>query len=227
MKSGGFFDVSRMPSRCIVLLGAPGSGKGTAAAWLTGRLKVPHVSTGDILRAEMGADTELGRLAKSCGETGRLVPDRIITDLVEKWVDVHPRDGFLFDGFPRTLPQAEMFDEILKRHAIRLDAVLNLIVSRAIVEERILGRVVCAQCKAVYHQSRVPPRCEAICNVCGGALTRRADDEVGVFQERWRVYERETAGLVDFYRARGLVHDVDAAVDVGDLYDSVWKALTS
>lgn len=213
--------------RRIVLLGGPGSGKGTAAAWLAKKLGVPHLSTGDMLRAEIAAGSELGREVAAYTTSGRLVPDELVLRLVAARVAGDAARGFVFDGFPRTVAQAESLDAILRAGSVPLDLVLHLDVPQSAVEERITGRLGCPSCGKVYHATRMPPKKEGACDACGGALQKRKDDNLQVLRERWRVYDEWGHRLVEFYRRQGAFAEVAADVTAEELYRLVWEAMAA
>ncbi|MCC7518566.1 MAG: nucleoside monophosphate kinase [Verrucomicrobiae bacterium] len=213
--------------RRIVLLGGPGSGKGTAAAWLAKKLAVPHLSTGDMLRAEIAAGSDLGREAAASTASGRLVSDDLVLRLVAAHLGKDAAPGFVFDGFPRTVAQAESLDRLLHERASRLDLVLHLDVPLAAVEERIVGRLGCPSCGRVYHATRMPPKKDGVCDVCGAALQKRKDDNLEVLRERWKVYGEWGPRLVAYYRRHGGFAEMDADVTAEELYAKVWEATTA
>jgi adenylate kinase len=194
----------------LVLFGAPGVGKGTQAATLQERVGVPHVSTGDMLRAAIRAGTPQGNRARAIVESGRLVPDELISEMIG--VRLQSEDvakGFILDGFPRTVGQAEYLDRALSDQGRALDAVINLEVPAAVVVDRLAGRRVCPACGASYHVRLKPPRDEGRCDACGGTLGVRADDAAEVVQGRLEVYERQTAPVLEYYRGQGRLRNVD------------------
>jgi adenylate kinase len=194
----------------LVLFGAPGVGKGTQAAALQERVGVPHVSTGDMLRAAIRAGTPQGQRARAIVESGRLVPDELISEMIGvRLQSADVAKGFILDGFPRTVGQAEYLDEALRDQGKALDAVINLDVPAMIVAERLAGRRVCASCGASYHVRHKPPRVEGACDNCGAALGVRADDDEAVVRSRLEVYERQTAPVLEYYRGQGRLRDVD------------------
>lgn len=213
--------------RRIVLLGGPGSGKGTAAAWLAKKIEVPHLSTGDMLRAEIAAGSDLGREVTAYTTSGRLVPDDLVLRLVAARVAGDASTGFVFDGFPRTVSQAESLDQILRDRAVRLDLVLHLDVPQSAVEERITGRLGCPSCGKVYHVTRMPPKKAGTCDACGVPLQKRKDDNLEVLRERWKVYGEWGPKLVEYYRRQGAFLEVAADVSAGELYKLVWEAMVA
>ena len=196
----------------LIFLGPPGAGKGTVASKLVATAGLEHLSTGDMLREEMKKGTELGKLAKQYIEEGKLVPDSVIIDMVKGRLS-KTQAGIMFDGFPRTVAQAEALDAIAK-----IDAVINLYTTVDVVVERIGGRRLCRQCGAVYNVSWYK---EEICEKCGGELYTRADDTEETIRKRFDVYLAETAPLVEYYKAKGLVHDIDANGDIQTKVDAI------
>ncbi len=194
----------------LVLLGPPGVGKGTQAAAIRETARVPHISTGEIFRAAMRDGSALGRRVRAMVERGDLVPDDLVGDLVEERLGrPDGRAGFLLDGFPRTIVQADRLDRILGAQGVRLDAVVNLSVPEPEIVERLSGRRVCASCGALYHTRSSRPRVEGVCDDCGGALQERSDDRPEAVAERLRVYGEQSAPLVARYQKSGLLRTVD------------------
>ncbi len=199
----------------MVLLGAPGAGKGTQASAMQQRWGLVHVASGDLLRDNVKNDTELGRKAKPYMEAGELVPDDLILDMMEeRLARPDAQSGFVLDGFPRTLAQAEALDARLETMGQRLDAVIYLRVSEEEILRRLSGRLICPQCHAVYHADTMPPKRPGVCDRCGTALVQRSDEDPEVVRKRLQVYEEQTAPLVEYYRSRGLLHEVDGAIGV-------------
>lgn len=196
----------------IILLGAPGSGKGTLADDLKRRLGFEHVSTGDMLRAAVKAGSPVGLEAKSYMERGALVPDEVILKIVRERLQQGPANArFMFDGFPRTVRQAEMLDALLPECGGRVTHVFLLQVPRSLIIQRISNRRVCRKCGAVYNLIGMQPKVPGICDVCGGELYQRPDDSEATVANRLDVYERETAPLIEYYRKRGLLTEVDSS----------------
>ncbi len=197
-------------SKVIILLGAPGSGKGTQAVRLAEATALPHVSTGDLFRANIKSQTELGSRAKGYMDAGELVPDELVLDMLFDRVGHEDcRIGYILDGFPRTMPQAEALDA-------RLDGsveqrVANLQVSDEAIVERAAGRLLCKECGAIHHRTFAPPKVEGVCDACGGPLYQRPDDAPDVVRERLRVYTEQTAPLVRYYEERNLLTHVDGS----------------
>ncbi len=196
----------------VVFLGAPGAGKGTQADRVAIRFRYPKVSTGDILREAVRNQTPLGLQAKVCMDQGKLVSDEIVVGIVrEKLAQPDCARGFLLDGFPRTVAQAEALDALLRAQGQRLDRVINVLVPRAQVIRRLTGRRSCPVCQAVYHIEFSPPLRAGVCDRCGADLVQRSDDRQETVEARLAVYERETAPLIDYYRKQELLSELDGA----------------
>ncbi|MDN5344420.1 MAG: adenylate kinase [Clostridia bacterium] len=196
----------------LVLLGPPGAGKGTQALSISERLGVPHISTGDMFRQAIKAGTPLGRQAQEYLQGGGLVPDSVTIGLVEERLSQPDcQGGFLLDGFPRTVAQAEALDAWLASRGEGLDAVIDIEVPEAELLERLTGRRVCRQCGATYHGQYNPPAVAGKCDACGGELIQREDDTAATVGKRLEVYRAQTAPLVDYYRQRGLLREIDGS----------------
>lgn len=193
----------------IVLLGAPGAGKGTHCKRIADRYGVAHLSSGDILRRERAEGTELGKKAQSYMDAGALVPDELIVEMMSRAI-AKAKAGFVLDGFPRTVNQAEVLDQSLAKSKSGIDGVINLQVDDGIVLERITGRRSCPTCGTVYHVKNMPPKVDGRCDKDGTALMQRPDDTEEVVRNRLETYYRQTKPVVDYYRARRTVHDIDA-----------------
>jgi adenylate kinase len=188
----------------IVMLGPPGSGKGTYASRLTSILGIPHISTGDLVREEINAGTEIGRKIKAYSERGELVPDEIIINLlIERLKKPDAQKGFILDGFPRTIRQAEALKEISK-----VDLVINLNVPDEIIIQRLSNRLICKRCGAIYNKLTLKPKVDGKCDLCGGELYQRDDDKPEIIRERLNVYRRSTEPLIEYYRREGILKDV-------------------
>ncbi len=211
----------------LVLLGPPGAGKGTQAEILRDRLSLEHLSTGDILRSEMKKETELGKKAKEYVESGKLVPDKIIVGMIaERLANISPdKKGFLLDGFPRTVAQAEELDKILDDMGKKLDAVLYLRVSWEVVKERLTGRLICRGCGAIYHKKNKPPKKDMVCDICGEELYQRSDDNEIVIKNRFDVYNEQTAPLIEYYKERSLLKEINSEVSAEDTYTQIISVL--
>lgn len=198
----------------LVLMGPPGVGKGTQAERLQEALRIPHVSTGDLLRSALRDGTPLGRQARGFMEAGRLVPDELIADMVSERLDRKDAAlGFILDGFPRNLAQVEALDALLARRGARLDRVIVLEAAEAEIVRRLSGRRVCPKCGAVYHLESKAPASAGVCDACGSPLVQRPDDTEEVIRERLRVYAEETLPIAERYRGRGMLEVVDGTGD--------------
>lgn len=205
-----------------VLLGPPGAGKGTHAKILSERYQVPHVSTGDLLRSQIQKGSPLGKRAKSFIDNGKLVPDELVVEMVRNRLAETDADrGFILDGFPRTVEQAKALDEILEKHKLELNLVLEFNTSERVIVDRLSGRRACLKCGANYHIRNIPPRRNGICDVCGGPLTQRKDDEPETVRRRLRVYEEQTAPLVEFYKKRKLLRTVNGDLEIEPLQEEL------
>lgn len=210
----------------LVFLGAPGVGKGTQADRVAAEFRIPKVSTGDILREAVRSQTSLGRQAKGYMDQGQLVPDAVVVGIVkEKLAQPECRAGFLLDGFPRTVRQAEELAQFLAAAGHRLDRVVNFIVPREEVVRRLSGRRSCARCQAVYHIEFAPPKCDLICDRCSGELIQRSDDRRETVEARLKVYEEQTAPLIAYYRGLGLLADLDGAGSVDAVHNRLMALL--
>ncbi len=211
----------------VVLLGPPGAGKGTQAQVIAGRLAVPAISTGDIFRANVSGQTELGRKAKTYMDAGDLVPDEITVAMVKgRLAEPDAKAGFLLDGFPRTVPQAEVLDDILRESAdTKLDVVLELVVDDDEVIRRLSGRRTCRTCNHIWHVDFDPPQEPGVCDLDGGELFQREDDKPVTIANRLDVYAESTAPLVSFYAGRGLLVGIDATGPVDDVTQRAIDAL--
>lgn len=195
----------------IILLGAPGAGKGTQADSIKKKLPVAHISTGDILRANVKAGTELGKNAKNYMDAGKLVPDEVIISMMESRLGEDDcKNGFILDGFPRTTPQAEALTLLLEKLNLSLDAVVELAVSDDVVVERLTSRRVCKACGAIYNTRLKPTKVENVCDECDGEVIQRDDDKESVIRQRLAVFHEQTAPLIEYYREKGLLITVDA-----------------
>jgi adenylate kinase len=210
----------------VVLLGPPGAGKGTQAKLLQEQFEGCQISTGDLLRKAVSQQTPLGRQAAAYIERGALVPDKLIVDLVaESLKQKDCAKGFILDGFPRTLAQAESLDDILKRLGRELHAVLSIRVPQDLIVERLAGRRMCKHCGALYHLNFNPSKAESVCDRCGGELYQRDDDREETINARLGVYAKQTEPLVDYYRKRGMLRDIDGVGQVEDIRGRLVQAL--
>ncbi len=210
----------------LCFLGPPGAGKGTQAEMVSAHFHIPHISTGDMLREAVREQTELGKRAQAIMERGELVPDDVVTGIVRERLErADCRPGFVLDGFPRTVVQANALQGILEDLHQPLERVLNLIVPDDIIVLRSTGRRVCRQCGANYHLVFNPPAVPDRCDLCGGELYQRDDDREATVRRRLAVYAEQTAPLVDYYRARGLLRDVDGNAAVDTVFTRVLAAI--
>ena len=202
----------------LVLVGPPGAGKGTQAEFIAAHLAVPKISTGDIFRANVLGGTPLGVEAKRYMDSGQLVPDEVTINMVrDRLAEPDAKDGFLLDGFPRTLPQASALDDLLADLGVALDVVLELVVDDDEVIRRLSGRWTCRGCSKIWHQTFDPPAKEGVCDRCNGQLYQRDDDKAETVAERLRVYARDTAPLIGFYAEQGKLIGIDATGPVEDV----------
>ncbi|HSW01899.1 MAG TPA: adenylate kinase [Sedimentisphaerales bacterium] len=208
----------------IVLLGAPGAGKGTHCKRIADRYGLLHLSSGDILRRERAAGTELGRKAQSYMDAGALVPDDLIVEMMSQAMK-NASSGFVLDGFPRTVNQAEVLDRALAAKGGGIDVVTNLLVDDGIVVARITGRRSCPTCGAVYHVKNMPPKADGICDKDGARLVQRPDDTEEVVRNRLETYYLQTKPVVDYYKARRTVDDVDAGGDADAVAQGIFRKL--
>lgn len=210
----------------IVLLGPPGAGKGTQAKLLQEEFPACQVSTGDILRKAVAEQTKVGKEASEFIDRGALVPDSVIVKLVaERLKDNDCRKGFILDGFPRTIPQAQSLEEILKKMGLDLQHVLLMQVPAGLIVERLAGRRICRDCGALYHRSFDPPKQQGVCDRCGGELRQRDDDREETIKARLDVFDAQTAPLADYYRQRGILREIDGVGKVEDIQKRVIKVL--
>lgn len=208
----------------LLIFGPPGAGKGTQAGLLSERLGIAHISTGDILREAVAKGTDVGLVAKSYMERGELVPDEAVIEIAKQRLAEVGRSGFILDGFPRTVPQAEALDGALAGLGLPLDGVLSLEAPEEELVRRLSGRRVCVGCSRPYHLDKLPSE-QAACQACGGRLVQRPDDRPEAVRNRLRVYREQTAPLVDYYRKRGLLIPIDATGTVEQVYERVEDAL--
>jgi adenylate kinase len=195
-----------------ILLGPPGAGKGTYSAKLIDIYKVPQISTGDILRANVKQGTELGKKAKDYMDKGALVPDSLIIDLIEDRIkDADCKNGFLLDGFPRTVEQGDALEGIFKKKGLKLDRVINIIVNRDVLFKRLTGRRMCKACGGNFNIYTLPPKTEGKCDKCNGELYQRNDDKPETIENRLNVYEKQTSPLIEYYRKKNALSDIDAS----------------
>lgn len=212
----------------LVLVGPPGAGKGTQAEFIAAHLSVPKISTGDLFRANVGQGTPLGLEAKKYMDAGQLVPDEVTINMVAaRLAEPDAADGFLLDGFPRNVPQAEVLDEMLSKLGVALDVVLELVVDNDEVVRRLSGRRTCHGCGKIWHVEYDPTDKAGVCDRCGGELFQRDDDKPETIQRRLEVYAEQTAPLVDFYGGQGKLVGIDATGPVEDITARAVDALRS
>ena len=210
----------------ILIMGPAGAGKGTMSELILKEYDIPHITTGDMLRENVRNNTELGKLAKSYMEAGKLVPDDVINAMVEDRLQQPDcQKGYLLDGFPRTLVQAEAFSEIADKIGKPVECVIALEVDFEILKDRITGRRICSKCGAIYHIKGHPSKVEGVCDECGGELIQRKDDTVEQLKVRMDEYEKSTKPVIDFYEARGVVKHVNAAQAKEDVFAVIQEAL--
>jgi|Deesub1362A_J573_1020465.scaffolds.fasta_scaffold01233_6 adenylate kinase len=206
----------------LILLGAPGAGKGTQAEMIVAKYNIPQISTGDMLREAVAKGTELGQKAKEYMDKGELVPDEVVIGIVKERLAQPDCDkGFILDGFPRTINQAEALDGILKELNKKIDAVINVYVPEEEIVKRIVNRRTCRNCKAVYHLIYNPPKEEGKCDKCGGELYQRDDDKEETVKERLKVYKSQTQPLIDYYSKKGVVYDIDGTKTIEEVFKQI------
>ena len=209
-----------------VLLGPPVAGKGTQAVRLVEKYEIPHISTGDIFRKNIKEGTELGKKAQEYMNAGALVPDELVVDLVKDRLQQDDcKNGFLLDGFPRTIFQAEKLDEFLSESNLKMDIVINLKVEKEALIKRLTGRRVCKDCGASYHIVNIPPKKEGVCDICGGELIQRKDDNIETVENRINVYEEQTAPLIGYYKEAGSLVDFDGEASLDEVFDAIVQAI--
>ena len=210
----------------IILMGPPGAGKGTQAEKLVDLYQIPHISTGDMFRKAQKNGTELGLKAKSYMDQGQLVPDEVTVGIVkERLAEADCKEGFLLDGFPRTVQQADALDTILAELDMALDCVVNIEVDKAFLVDRLTGRRVCRTCGATYHIANKAPKVEGVCDKCGGELYQRGDDTIETVSNRLDVYAAQTAPLIDYYKSKGIMSSIDGSKSMEDVLADIRTAL--
>ena len=210
----------------IIMLGAPGAGKGTQAKKIADLCKVPHISTGDIFRANIKQGTELGKKAKTYMDAGELVPDELVCDLVVDRIQQDDcTEGFILDGFPRTIPQAESLTNALNAIEQKMEYALNIDVPDENIIHRMAGRRACVGCGATYHVEFNPPKVTDVCDVCGEELVLRDDDKPETVKNRLNVYHEQTKPLIDYYEKQGIVHTIDGTQTMEEVFSDIRKIL--
>ncbi|MCR5177387.1 MAG: adenylate kinase [Lachnospiraceae bacterium] len=206
----------------IIMLGAPGAGKGTQAKMIADKYSLPHVSTGDIFRANLKEGTELGKKAKEYMDKGALVPDELTVEiLLDRVAKDDCKNGYVLDGFPRTIPQAEVLDSELKKLGDAVDLAIDVEVPDENIVRRMSGRRACLKCGATYHVEYIPPKKEGICDDCGEPLVQRDDDKEETVKKRLSVYHEQTQPLIDYYTKKGILKTVDGTKDMKDVFADI------
>ena len=210
----------------LILLGPPGAGKGTQATRIVEKYKVPHISTGDIFRENIKNNTPLGQKAQEYMDKGELVPDQLVVDIaLDRLGKDDCKNGFLLDGFPRTVFQADALDKFLKDKGKGIDLVINIEVEDKMLIERLDARRVCPTCAATYNVIGMPPKKEGICDKCNDTLIQRKDDKKETVGNRIKVYHEQTSPLIDYYKEKGLIKDFDGMIGADALFDEIVKAI--
>lgn len=210
----------------IVMLGAPGAGKGTQAKKISAKYNIPHISTGDIFRANIKEGTELGKKAKEYMDQGLLVPDELVLDLiVDRLGKDDCKNGYVLDGFPRTIPQAEALEKALGKQGQKIDYALDIDVPDENIINRMSGRRACVGCGATYHLVYAPTKVEGVCDVCGKNLILRDDDKPETVKKRLGVYHEQTKPLIDYYENAGTLRTLDGTIDIEDVFQAIVKIL--
>jgi adenylate kinase len=211
----------------IIMLGAPGAGKGTQAKMIAEKFAIPHISTGDIFRANIKNGTELGMEAKKFMDQGLLVPDELtVKILLDRVAQDDCKKGYVLDGFPRTIPQAEVLDKALTELGDKIDYAINVDVPDENIINRMSGRRACVNCGATYHIVHIPSKKEGICDTCGSELILRDDDKPETVKNRLDVYHKQTQPLIDFYEAKGVLKSVDGTVDMKEVFEAIVNILS-
>lgn len=210
----------------LILLGPPGAGKGTQAEGIASKYDIPHISTGDIFRKNIKEGTELGKKAQEYMNKGLLVPDSLVVAIVEdRLKEDDTKSGFLLDGFPRTVVQAEALDDVLEKMSASLDKVVNIKVDSGILVERAVGRRICRNCAATYHVKFNAPKVEDVCDKCDGELYQRSDDNEETVSKRVNVYFDETSPLIDYYTSKNKLAEINGEQDIDKVFNDIVKAL--
>ena len=212
----------------LLILGPPGAGKGTQAVQISKKFDIPHISTGDIFRANIKGNTPLGKKAMEYMNKGELVPDELTCDLVfDRIMQDDAKKGFLLDGFPRNIFQAEKLDEVLKQRNLKLDCVINISVEDSVLIERAVGRRLCKECGTTYHIKFNTTKVEGICDECGGSLYQRDDDKEETIKNRIDVYNKSTKPLIDYYKKQNIIANIDGQKDIDVVFADIVKAVES
>ena len=212
----------------IIMLGAPGAGKGTQAQMIADKYNIPHISTGDIFRANIKNGTELGKKAKEYMDKGLLVPDELTVQLLlDRVANDDCKDGYVLDGFPRTIPQADVLDSELTKLGDKVDFAVNVDVPDENIVRRMSGRRACLKCGATYHIEHIPPKTEGICDKCGSELVQREDDKPETVQNRLSVYHEQTQPLIDYYDKKNILKTVDGTKDMQEVFNDIVNILNA
>ena len=210
----------------IIMLGAPGAGKGSQASRIAKEYQLPHISTGDIFRANLKEETELGKRAKSYMDKGELVPDDItIAMLLDRIHKEDCKNGYILDGFPRTIPQAEALKEALAKKDEKIDLALDVEASDELIIKRMAGRRTCPACGAIYHIVTLPPKTEGICDRCGADLIQRKDDNEETVKNRLKIYHEVTESLISYYKKEGILEEIDGAEELDKVFEKVKRII--
>lgn len=206
----------------IIMLGAPGAGKGTQAQMIADKFNIPHISTGDIFRANIKNGTELGKKAKEFMDKGQLVPDELTVQfLLDRVANDDCKNGYVLDGFPRTIPQADVLDSELTKLGDKVDFAINVDVPDENIVRRMSGRRACLKCGATYHIEHIPPKKEGVCDKCGSELVQREDDKPETVQNRLSVYHEQTQPLIDYYDKKNILKTVDGTKDMQEVFSNI------
>ena len=212
----------------IIMLGAPGAGKGTQAKMIAEKFGIPHISTGDIFRANIKNGTELGKKAKEYMDKGQLVPDELTVEiLLDRVAADDCKNGYVLDGFPRTIPQADVLDKELTKLGDKVDFAINVDVPDENIVRRMSGRRACLKCGATYHIEHIPPKKEGICDTCGSELVQRDDDKPETVQKRLSVYHEQTQPLIDYYNKKNILKSVDGTKDMQEVFSDIVNILNA
>ncbi len=212
----------------IVLFGPPGAGKGTHAKILSERYGISHISTGDLLRSQIQEGTPLGKRAKSFIDSGKLVPDELVVEMVKNQLqNSDVRKGFILDGFPRTVEQAKALEDMLLKNETPINLALQFDTSEEVIVDRLSGRRTCSNCSANYHIRNIPPQREGICDLCGNPLTQRKDDQPDTVRKRLKVYQDQTAPLIEFYEERQVLRAVNGDLEIEPLQEVLVQNIQS
>ena len=212
----------------IIMLGAPGAGKGTQAKMIADKFGIPHISTGDIFRANIKNGTELGKKAKEYMDKGQLVPDELTVEiLLDRVANDDCKNGYVLDGFPRTIPQADVLDKELTKLGDKVDFAINVDVPDENIVRRMSGRRACLKCGATYHIEHIPPKTEGICDKCGSELVQRDDDKPETVQNRLSVYHEQTQPLIEYYDKKNILKSVDGTKDMQEVFTDIVNILNA